>query len=172
MLMIQSDRSGKLYLVSNPKDLVEDKGKDVKSGENEKDDSKETKDPRVIEILNSAVKPIDMVNDFLKGGSDIIIFGESHTEYKHRIVVKDIIDSLKKGDINYLALELDTWRQETLDSILKKLEKKDEKLEREIKDELYKLIESQFWGVAYAKDAINAYIDMILSAYKIARPLI
>ncbi len=159
MLMIQADASGRLWPVNDPYDLVQNKGI-------EKDDSKEIEDPRAIEILNSAVEPIDMVNNFLKGGSNIIIFGEVHTDYKHRITVKNVIDSLEEGNIDYLALELDTWRQEALDIALEKLEKKDEKLEGEVRDELYKLVESQFPYSAYAKDAINAYVDMILSGYE------
>lgn len=109
-----------------------------------------------IETLNSALKPANMVKGFLAGGSNIIIFGESHDEYRHRVVIKDIIDSLSDGEVDYLALELDSWRQDNLDKALKEENRK----------ALYELVESNFWGALKYEKAINAYVDMMLSAYK------
>jgi len=117
------------------------------------------------ETLNSAFEPIDMVRGFFAEGSNIIIFGENHVKVQHRLIIRDIIDSLKEGEVDYLALELDVIKQGVLNASLDKLTKKGKTAEKEVRKELYKLAESQFWFEPWQKKALNAYVDIILSAH-------
>jgi len=110
----------------------------------------------MIETLNSTLKPTDMIKDFLAEGSNVIIFGEMHDKYQHRAVIKDIIDSLGDGEVDYLALELNSRLQNDFD---KALEKEDRK-------ELCKLVESVFQSTSMYKKVINAYVDILLSAHE------
>ena len=82
------------------------------------------------------LNPVNMVKSFLDEGSNIVIFGEDHGQYSHRIMIKDIINSLQPGEVDYLALELSYYKQKIIDDELSKLKEGNVNSEKEIRKSL------------------------------------
>ncbi|PIY07964.1 MAG: hypothetical protein COZ18_14775, partial [Flexibacter sp. CG_4_10_14_3_um_filter_32_15] len=79
--------------------------------------SLEKKSESTIDVLKTQT-PISLVRNFIAEGTNIIIFGENHTKSSQRTAIKNIIDSLKENEIDYLALELDVIKQNTINALL------------------------------------------------------
>jgi len=126
--------------------------------------SSEKKDETTVDTLKTQT-PISLVRNFITEGTNIIIFGENHTKSSHRTAIKNTIDSLEENEIDYIALELDVVKQSAVNALLDKLMKDDKTAEQKVRKELYKLVASQFWFEPWQKEALNAYVDIILSAH-------
>ncbi len=128
--------------------------------------NKEIKQKATDELLRfyGVLDPVSMVKSFLDEGSNIIIFAEDHNQYSHRIMIKDIINSLQPGEVDYLALELSYYKQKIIDDELSKLKEGDIDSEKEVRKSLYKLVSS--WFDPWLEKGIDAYVRMILAAHK------